>query len=109
MNISIDTTDHSTYHVSLDIGPDHVAEADIRLTNSGVELAVDVAAGHHPPEVRRRLIDAVFNINAIKAPLILSASLPLGDVEVFDAVTARCTNIRARAAGDSCLLDGTIA
>lgn len=112
MTVAVSTTgnpNNLTYHVRLDIGPDRVAEADIRRSGSSIELIVDITAGHHPREVRSRLIDAVFDIDVMKKPFALSATLPEGDVDLLTAVTAHCTDVRVRAAGHSCLIDGVIA
>ena len=42
-------TDQGTYHVGIDDGLCHVAYADIRPTATGVDLALELAAGHHSP------------------------------------------------------------
>ena len=42
--------DHSAYHVNIDVGPYHIAYADIRPTCSSVELSIDVATGYPSPD-----------------------------------------------------------
>ena len=102
------TTDQGTYHVGIDDGPYRVACADIRPTATGVDLDLEVAAGHHSPHVPGRLIDAVFDIDVMKTARTLSVTLPLGDVDLLNGVARHCVNVHTRAAGCSCLLDGTL-
>jgi hypothetical protein len=92
-------TDQGTYHVGIDDGLDHVAYADIRPTATGVDLALELAAGHHSPHVPGRLIDAVFDIDVMKTARTLSATLPLGDVDLLNGLARHCVNVHTRAAG----------
>ena len=98
--------DHSAYHVNIDVGPYHIAYADVRPTYSTVELSVDVAMGNAAPRLRRRLIDAVFDLDVMHTPRTLLANLPLGDVDLLDGVAQHCADVHIRAAGGSCLVDG---
>jgi hypothetical protein len=100
--------DHSTYHVSIDAGPYHVAYADVLSTYSTVELTIDVATGNPSPRLRRCLVDAVFELDVMRTPRTLLATLPLGDVDLLDDVAQHCVNFRTRAAGHSCLVDGRL-
>jgi hypothetical protein len=100
--------DQGTFHVSIDAGPYHVAYADIRPTRSSVELSIDVATGNPSPRLRRRLIDAVFDIGVMRTPRILLATLPLGDVDLLDGVAQHCASVQTRSAGHSCLVDGRL-
>src|SRR5258708_21954434 len=100
--------EHSACHVSIDGGPYHIAYADVRPTCSSVELSIDVATGNASPRLRRRLIDAVFDLDVMRTPRILLATLPLGDVDLLDDVAQHCVNVHTRAAGHSCLVDGRL-
>ena len=100
--------DHSAYHVSVDAGPYRVAYADVRPTGSTVELSIDVAAGNPSPRLRRCLIAAVFDLDVMRTPRTLLATLPLGDVDLLDDVAQHCVNVHTRAAGHSCLVDGRL-
>ena len=103
------STDQGTYHVGIDDGPYRVAYADIRPTATGVDLDLEVAAGHHSPNVPGRLIDAVFDIDVMKTARRLLC-------RPCRSVTSTCltewpatgVNVHTRAAGCSCLLDGTL-
>jgi hypothetical protein len=44
----------------------------------------------------------------MKTAHTLSATLPLGDVDLLNGVACHCVNVHTRAAGCSCLLDGTL-
>src|SRR6476646_391724 len=100
--------DHSTYHVSVDAGPYHIAYADVRPTRSSVELSVDAATENPSPRLRRRLIDAVFDLDVMRTPRTLLATLPLGDVDLLDCVSQHLGSIHTRSAGHSCLVDGRL-
>jgi hypothetical protein len=100
--------DHSAYHVSIDAGPYHIAYADIRPTCSSVELSIDVATGNPSPRLRRRLVDAVFDLDVMHTAQTLLATLPLGDVDLLDGVAQHCASVHTRAAGHSCLVDGRL-
>ena len=100
--------DHSAYHVSIDAGPYHIAYADVRPTCSSVELSIDVATGNPSPRLRRRLIDAVFDLDIMCAPRTILAALPLGDVDLLDCVAQHCASVHTRSAGCSCLVDGRL-
>jgi hypothetical protein len=100
--------DHGGYHVSIDLGHYHVAFADIRARCSAIELSLDIAAGNPSPQVRSQLINAVFDLDVMHSPVTLLATLPLGDVDLLAGVALHCVDIRTRAAGGSCLVDGRL-
>ncbi len=100
--------DQGAYHVSIDAGPYHIAYADVRPTCSSVELSVDVAMGSASPRLRRRLIDAVFDLDVMGTPRTLLAALPLGDVYLLDCVSQHLASVQTRSAGHSCLVDGRL-
>ena len=100
--------DQGAYHVSIDAGPYHIAYADIRPACSSVELSIDVATGYPSPRLRRRLVDAVFDLDVMRTARTLLATLPLGDVDLLDDVAQHCVNVHTRAAGHSCLVDGRL-
>src|SRR5262245_2842211 len=100
--------DHGAYHISIDAGRCHLAYADIRPASSNIELSIDIATGNPSPRVRSRLIDAVFDLDVMHTSRTLLATLPLGDVDLFDGVAQHCVNVHTRAAGGSCLVDGRL-
>jgi hypothetical protein len=100
--------DQGAYHVSIDAGPYHIAYADVRPTCSTVELSIDVAMGNAAPRLRRRLIDAVFDLDVMRTPRTLLANLPLGDVDLLDCVSQHLASVHTRSAGHSCLVDGRL-
>ena len=100
--------DHGAYHISIDAGPYHVAYADIRPSYSSVELSIDIAPGNPSPRLRRRLIDAVFDLDIMCTPRTILAALPLGDVDLLDCVAQHCASLHTRSAGCSCLVDGRL-
>lgn len=100
--------DQGAYHISIDAGPYHIAYADIRPTCSSVELSIDIAPGNPSPCLRRRLIDAVFDLDIMCTPRTILAALPLGDVDLLDCVAQHCASVHTRSAGCSCLVDGRL-
>jgi hypothetical protein len=100
--------DHGAYHISIDAGPHHVAYADIRASSSSVEVSIDIAPGNPSPRLRRRLIDAVFDLDIMCTPRTILAALPLGDVDLLDCMAQHCISVETRSAGCSCLVDGRL-
>jgi len=100
--------DQGVYHISIDAGQYHVAYADIRSSCSSVELSIDIAPGNPSPRLRRRLIDAVFDLDIMCTPRNILAALPLGDVDLLDCVAEHCGSVHTRSAGCSCLVDGRL-
>ena len=91
-------TDSDPYALSTQVAADH----------SAYHVNIDVATGNPSPRLRRRLIDAVFDLDVMRTPRTLLATLPLGDVDLLDDVAQHCVNVHTRAAGHSCLVDGRI-
>jgi hypothetical protein len=100
--------DQGAYHISIDAGPNHVAYADIRPSFSSVEVSIDIAPGNPSPRLRRRLIDAVFDLDIMCTPRTILAALPLGDVDLLDCMAQHCISVETRSAGCSCLVDGRL-
>ena len=100
--------EQGVYHISIDAGPYHIAYADIRPSCSSVELSIDIAPGNPSPGLRRRLIDAVFDLDVMGTPRTILAALPLGDVDLLDCVAEHCASVQTRSAGCSCLVDGRL-
>jgi hypothetical protein len=60
-------------------------------------------------QVRRRLLDAVFEVPAVRESRVLRASIPLGDVDLLNGMRAHCAQVDTRAAGSTCLVDAVVA
>jgi len=101
-------TDRGVYHICIDSGPYHLAYADVRPSSSSVELSIDIAPGNPSPRLRRRLIDAVFDLDIMCTPRTIMAALPLGDVDLLDCVAQHCASVETRSAGCSCLVNGRL-
>src|SRR6476661_3181351 len=80
----------------------------VAADHSAYHVSIDVATGNPSPRLRRRLIDAVFDLDVMRTPRTLLAALPLGDVDLLDDVAQHCVNVHTRAAGHSCLVDGRL-
>lgn len=73
-----------------------------------VQLRFRIDHGHLPMQVRRRLIDAVFDLPLLQSPRPIQASLPLGDAELLAALRSHCAKVDTRAAGATCLVDAVV-
>jgi len=96
--------------VQVAAGGDVVALADIQsLTEQGVVRAeLHARSGHVPAGTRTRLVDAVLDSAETREGSRLEATLPLGDAESLDRLRERCSEVHARAAGASCLVDAEL-
>jgi hypothetical protein len=83
-----------------------VVAADIADDGSAVFLQFNIGAGPLPNTTRHRLIETIFQAPEFSNHRTIKAALPLGDVELLEAIRRHCTAIRVRAAGASCLVDG---
>jgi len=97
-------------HVTVEDGGRVLARADVQCDAQlgTVQASLHVEAGHLPPGTRARLVDAVLDLPDLPTGAHLHAALPTGDAEILDRVRERCTLVELRAAGASCLLDGTL-
>lgn len=73
-----------------------------------VQLRFRIDHGHLPMQVRRRLIDAVFDLPVLQAQRPIQASIPLGDTELLAALRSHCAKVDTRAAGATCLVDAVV-
>jgi hypothetical protein len=92
--------------VRVDVGGGTVAAADIADDGTAVIVQFHIGAGAMPYRIRHRLIETVFEAPEFSNNRIIKAALPLGDVELLEAMRRHCTDIRVRAAGATCLVDG---
>jgi hypothetical protein len=83
-----------------------LAAAEIADHGAAVFLQFRVGAGPLPSTVRQQLIEATFNAPELKTDRPIKAALPLGDIELLEALRQHCRDVHVRAAGASCLVDG---
>ena len=88
-----------------------VAWADTRLDaapSGGVHIQVEIARGHQPMWVRRRLVETVLaRASSVRATRV-TLSVPLGDSEVLTALRDRCRAVQTHPAGATCLIDAEL-
>src|SRR6266545_4771885 len=82
-----------------------VAVADVVDNGAVVQVRIRIDRGHLPVQVRRRLLDAVFDLPPLRSTVAVQASLPLGDVDLLAALRTHCSHVDTRAAGSTCLVD----
>jgi hypothetical protein len=85
-----------------------VATAEVRESGAAVRVSFSVSHGHLPMRVRRELVDAVFQLPLMQHSRTVLASVPLGDVDLLNGLRAHCVAVSTRAAGSTCLVDGTL-
>ena len=85
-----------------------LATADVLDDESAVRVSFNVSHGHLPMTVRRELVDAVFELPLMRDSRTVLASVPLGDVDLLKGLEAHCAVVSTRAAGSTCLVDGTV-
>lgn len=84
------------------------AEATVVLEQTSVRVSFHIDSGHLPPATRRDLVDSVFSLSQVKPGRVLHASVPIGDVELLDALRRRFPGLTVRPAGTTCLIEGVL-
>ena len=85
-----------------------VATADIFEDSLGIQVRFNIEHGHLPMQVRRQLVDAVFDLPTMRTIRTVRASIPLGDVDLLNGLRSHCARIDTRAAGSTCLVDAVV-
>lgn len=88
---------------------DDAALAEVVADELCVRVSFHVRGGHLPPGVRPALVEQVFALPDVGDQDTLQAAVPLGDTELLQALRGRCSSMRTRAAGSTCLVDGVLA
>jgi hypothetical protein len=86
-----------------------IARVDVSEDGPVVDLRFSVNQGHLPAGTRGLLVEAAFDLPALKEPRLVHATLPLGDVDLLAGLRRHCTHVDARAAGATCLVDADVA
>jgi hypothetical protein len=73
-----------------------------------VRSALHVESGHLPPGARSSLVDAVLDDPEVRRASHLTASMPIGDVEMVDRVRERAGAVALRATGATKLVDADL-
>jgi hypothetical protein len=99
--------DERELHRHLEISGTHgtVASADVTITRQTARASLRAAAGHLPPGVRARLVDAVLDLPELHGGAHLEAAFPLGDSETLGRLRERCTDVTTHPAGATALLE----
>jgi hypothetical protein len=102
--------DANRQHITIEDDGRPLAHADLEPTpdRTAVTASIEVEHGHLPGGTRARVVDAVVDSAASTPAKQLQASTPLGDTEMLDRLRERCTDVEARPAGGTCLVDGTL-
>ena len=103
-------SDTGQQHITIEDDGRPVAHADLKpsVDSDTVQASMHVESGHLPTGTRTRLVDAVIDRAAALRAERLQACLPAGDGEILDRLRERCTELDARAAGASCLVDAPL-
>jgi hypothetical protein len=95
-------------HIAIVRDRQTIATADVMDDGTAVQVRFNVSHGHLPKQVRHRLVDAAFELPALRGARRLLASIPLGDVDLLNDLRARCARMDTRAAGSTCLVDAVV-
>jgi hypothetical protein len=87
-----------------------VAAADLETTDDPtvIRASLHSEAGHRPVGAGARLVDAVLDLDETRQRHTLEATLPLGDFEALQRLRVRCSDVRTRPAGATCLVDAEL-
>lgn len=86
----------------------HRVTACIVNLDPGVAITFAVCGGAVPANVRRGVVSAVFDLPELRRGVAVHATVPLGDAELLAALRDRCSELRTRPAGASCLIDAHV-
>lgn len=95
-------------HFLITVGTGPVATADVTRHGGDVDVHFHVDGGHAPPGTRARLMAQVFARPELRGCRRLHASMPIGDAELLEELRRRCSAQSTRAAGASCLIEGSL-
>jgi hypothetical protein len=82
--------------------------ATVVLEPTCVFISFHVDGGHLPPATRQQLVDSVFELSEVRSGRMVHASVPMGDVELLDALRHHCSSMTTHAAGSTCLVEGIL-
>ena len=84
-----------------------VAQATVIDDGEELRLRITIAGGPVPRAARRDVVRLAFAVPGVGAGREVHACVPLGDAELLDQLSRRLVHVRTRAAGSTCLVDGT--
>lgn len=96
----------SEHDVHIDGVP--VVMATVVDDGSDVQLRVQILDTHAPARARRELMEETFRLPALRRPRRISVSIPLGDPDLLASVARHLDEVRSRAAGVTCLIEGVV-
>lgn len=89
-----------------------VARASTQLlpgpTGDTLNIHIDCEAGHQPPWARRLLVHDLLNRAGHAGIEQVLMVIPLGDVELVEALREHCEPVATRAAGSSCIVEARL-
>jgi hypothetical protein len=85
-----------------------LVSADVLVDDLHVEISITVSGGQIAPGDREHLVDQIFAVPGVADARVIRASIPVGDIELLDALRLRCRALQVRAAGSTCLIEGIL-
>lgn len=86
-----------------------VATATVVEDGNDVTLRIEINDAHAPWRTRRELMDKAFMLPALQQPRRIRVAIPLGEPDLIHDLATHLDEIRARAAGVTCLIEGVVA
>ena len=97
-------------HISVEENGQVLAQATISAANEQGEVCaqVHVASGQLPVGTRQRMADAVHEAVTEDETRRLTATVPLGDVELVEGIGHNLDDVNLRAAGATSIIEGDV-
>lgn len=81
-----------------------VVAATVHASPAMTDVRITLESGRVSPQVKRQLVESLFELDALREECDVEATVPLGEVEILDALRAHATIFATRAAGSTCLV-----
>jgi hypothetical protein len=84
------------------------ATALVNTTSTSIDFHISVQGALVPNFVKERLLTAVLTFVPARVQRV-TATIPLGDIEMLEAIRQRSVRFASHAAGSTCLIDAHLA
>lgn len=86
-----------------------VATATVIDDGADVSLYIEINDSHAPSRARRELMEKTFLLPAFHHPCRVRVAIPLGEPDLINCLVGHLDDVRSRAAGATCLIEGVVA
>jgi hypothetical protein len=96
------------HHVQVADHEAPLGDAEVFVGDQCVCVSFHLRSGHTRPSARPELVESVFALEDVGPQERIRATIPLGEVDLLNALGHHCSSMQARAAGSTCLVDGVL-